>query len=72
MIRSGIRKLLVVSLAAGALTSFGGSTFAATAEESAAQAEMSGWCQIVPRACEKICNGGGGDAQTTSRCTPSG
>lgn len=67
---SRIRKLLVVSLTVGALTSFGGSTFAATAEESAAQAEMSGWCQIVPRACEKICSGGGGDAQTTSRCTP--
>lgn len=58
-----IRSLFVAGIAAASLMAFSAPVYAATAEQSTAQAGQQGWCEIVPTFCGKHC----GD---NARCAP--
>lgn len=62
--RNTVLKFLAGSLAAASLMAFSAPVYAATAEQSSAQA--AGWCELVPTFCGNHCGG------NTARCNPCG
>ena len=64
MFRGSIQRLVVAGFAAASLTVFAApAVYAAPAEQSPAQANQQGWCEIVPTFCGKQCG-------QSARCGP--
>jgi len=64
--RNTLVKFLAGSLAAASLMAFSAPVYAASAEQSSAQGQAAGWCEVVPTFCDAHCGRGG----PAAKCNP--